>query len=411
MKAELNLLAMALVLDSTSAPVEPADFGAGWLASSWRILRAGGGQAEMWAGLSAAQVQMVSDAVDALPPTRRPADLEFYARAVREAAVDRRVRAACERLHGSALVDELYRLMLQQESSQQTTAIPLRDVLMEIIAEAESVRAGADPVAGVPTGLAGLDRELTFGGLPRCAVTVLAGERSSGKSALAKTCVLGACRAGQRVWWGSFEDSRQAAATRMLSDVSGIHNRQLQRRVVGPTEWSSFMTAAGQLGNGKAWLWDKPVRSVEALCRLIASEVRRYDIDLVVIDYLQILRMTGGGGKAERVSDAANEIAQMTRGLDKTATLLVSQLARLGGERPTMDKLKWAGEIENAADTIGMLWKPDVGIPGVVALDLAKQKNGGVGIVPLSWRPETVSYRDPDRHVEAAYMEAIGRLT
>jgi len=410
MRAELNLVAMALVLEDHAVPVDVEDFTAPWLARCWEVLKRGGGMAAMFAQCSASQVVMLSDAIDALPPVKHNLDMQEYARVVKEGALDRQIRTVCEGHHGSTLHHALFDLMSRRQDTAVETSTPVKDIVPSIVAECEAVREGDDPISGVTTGLTGVDGNLTFGGLLRGAVTVLAGERSSGKSALAKTCVLGAAGAGQSVWWGSFEDSREAATTRMLSDLSDIENRQLQRRIVGPTEWKHLVAAAGHLSRGDIRIWDKPVGNVGALCQLITSEVRRYGVDLVVIDYLQLLRMTDGNSKTEMVGNAANTIANTARALGDVAFLMVSQLKRLHGARPSMDDLRWAGEIEQAADTIGLLWKPEIDFPGHVCLDIVKQKNGAVGLVPLAWRPETVSYRDPDEYAARSYLEAIGNI-
>jgi|6_EtaG_2_1085325.scaffolds.fasta_scaffold13798_5 replicative DNA helicase len=410
MTPETNLIALAMVLDSADAAVEPADFPYQWQSDTWEMVRAGAGLAEVFARLGGPQCNELTTAVDELPPIRRRRDLRALAAVVKGNAIDRRVRLICEKNHGASLVQALSEAVIAPDMQlDESESVHVRDVMADIIGHAEAIRAGTAQVEmGIPSGIGCLDRRLTFGGLKRGVVTVLAGASSSGKSALAKTFVLGAIAGAKKVLWGTFEDSATSACNRMIADRSGLENRQLQQGVVHGRDWRDFLAAASGIANADIWLCDAPPASVDALCRKVRREVRAHKIDLVVIDFLQLLTL---GRRAEsktvEVTQVAQAIQRMSRQMPDTATLLVSQLRRRGDAMPTKEDLRWSGEIEQLAHTIGLLWRPDTGAPGHIALNIDKQKDGPTGLLALAWNPETVSYRAPDPHEAEAYLTSI----
>ncbi len=412
MKAELNLLALAMTLNDVDVDVDPDDFSNPWTARAWEQLQRGDSYTDVYEVLDMGAVKLLSDTMASLPAIVRRADLVSMAAHIREASVDRQIRTIAERHKGYGLVTALSNAVLGGRMDANEKEVPhVREIVAGLLARAEAVYNGEEPETGIPTGLSHLDARLTFGGLKRGAVTVLAGASSAGKSALAKTCILGGIAAGKKVYWGSYEDSKEAATTRMLSDLSGIENRQLQRSIVGLNEWKKLHAAAGTVGDSDVWVDDQPPPSIDALIRKIRRQVTRFEIDLVVIDFLQLLTL---GGKAEsktvEVTKMAQAIQVMSRQLPDTATLLVSQCRRTGNSCPTKEDLRWSGEIEQLAHTIGLLWKPELEGYNMIALNLAKQKDGPTGLLALGWKPETVSYSVPLEGDADEYLDAANKL-
>ncbi len=176
-------------------------------------------------------------------------------------------------------------------------------------------------------------------------------------------------------------------------------------------EWRSFGPAAAELAAAHVWLLDQPTSSIDDLVRQVRRFVAREKIDLVVIDFLQILPLgRQAESKVSEVTQVATAIQRMSRQLPKTATLLVSQTKRTGETCPTKEDLRWSGEIEQLAHTICLLWKPPVKGYNLVCLNVDKQKDGPTGFVPLAWQPETVSYRDPREDEAADYLRGVDSL-
>ena len=284
---------------------------------------------------------------------------------------------------------------------------------------AAAARGEAEPRDGIPTGLATLDAKLTAEGLPLGAITVLAGATSAGKSALAKTCVLGAAAAHTPevpipVAVVSLEDSAESFAARCIADLAQLENRAMQRAIVRDAEWRDVQAACARLAVAPISVLDAPCRCGE-LCAAIRSHVRQHGTRLIVVDFLQLVPADDGHRSESRTREVAEvmlELQRTSRACPGAAMLVVSQLRRRGDECPRREDLRWAGEIEQYAHTIGLLWRPALeGYGPLVALNIDKQKNGPTGIWALAWRPKTVSYRDPDdAHAVAQFEAAATKL-
>jgi len=407
-----NLIAMALVLGSTDVAVEPKHLPIDWQKKAWRMLLEGAGHVELMETLNHLQCSELSDAMAALPPYKQEGQLISYARLVVEEAIDWDIKHSMDMLatkfHGSDLAEQMLRKLTQttREAPREVFTIPAKEVAGQLIEAAEEAYRGITE-QGIPTGIRALDSMLTFGGLKRGAITVLAGASSSGKSALAKTCVLGALESGSKVLWGTFEDSSRSAVTRMVSDLSGIQNRQLQRSVVGKEEWKYFSQAVSTVANSDLWFIDQQPGNIDKLIDILHSEVDKLDIDLLVIDYLQLLNPGRAESKIVGIGNIATKLQIMAKAMPNTAVLEVNQLKRTQNQCPTKEDLRWSGEIEQTAHTIGLLWRPELeeDFP-MVAFNLDKQKDGPTGLLALGWNPETVSYADPDVYIAQDYLAA-----
>jgi len=424
---EQALVGMSLVLRTTGgAPVQPADIYDPLARRCWAAALeleqdkkpVAAAALKARAELDGPQMEQVKawglDAIKGSSSTLD--DLQALAVLVRDAAFDRRAKdeisEALHKLSGRDLVQEvLSRCQALEAASGSRGVVRMGEVIRRIYDQADEVftQGGKPPIRGVPTGLRALDEKLTFGGWPMGRLSILAGKTSEGKSALASTCVRGAFRASAAVLCATLEDDASATVCRMLSAESGIDNRQLQRRVIDGQDWHAFMAAANSLGSAPVSFIEQ-AGSVEALCRDIRAHVLGEKTDLLVIDYLQLIRTTKGRTQQERTDHVLGEIVHLAHGLPETATLLVSQLKRVGDQRPTKEDLYHSGAIEQWAHTIGILWRPAVKVPGCVTLLLEKQKNGPTGRVTLGWDARTCSYSDPGPHEQREYEAAVEGL-
>jgi replicative DNA helicase len=237
----------------------------------------------------------------------------------------------------------------------------------------------------------------------------VAGKTSDGKSALANTSALGAVKEGNSVLCATLEDDAAAAVCRMMSRVSGVSNSALQRRMIEPGQWPAFLEAASELAPAPIAFIER-AESVDKLCADIRAHVLAEKTDLVIVDYLQLIRTNQGRSQQERTDHVLGELVHLAHGMTSTATLLVSQLRRVGDARPTKEDLYHSGAIEQWAHTIGILWRPPVKVPGCVSLLIEKQKNGPTGRVTLGWDARTCSYTNPGPNEERDYDAAVSSL-
>jgi replicative DNA helicase len=282
----------------------------------------------------------------------------------------------------------------------------------ELCEEAADKPEGCNLEIAVPTGIGAIDSELTAGGIPRGLVCSIGAESSKGKSALGATICKNAGQLGQRVLVCSLEDSAMSVAIRYVSQESGIENKMLQRLRPPGKSWPRMTDGINKVWNSPIYFLP-PYGSIDEICSTILAESIANPFDLLLLDYLQLMdpgENMRGGGQRERVDHCFSAINNMARRMPSTATVLISQLARIHGARPTIANMYHSGQIEQGSRTIMLIWAPkELSEIGARVVDIAKQHNGPTCEVVTGWSAENVLfYQLPmDKNAEAA--EALDR--
>lgn len=278
---------------------------------------------------------------------------------------------------------------------------------------------------GVKTGLKTLDDSLTYSGLPRGQITIIAAQTSKGKSALSQAIKRNAAIDGDSVLVVTLEDTAKAQVRRDFSAESGIQNRRIQRRKIDEDEWRSLISSGQKIrsyGNKINYIEDFP-GAIRDLLIFITRYANNNTVDLLIIDYLQLIP-AGVEFRAEqqRIDYILDNIIEFSRRQKNIAILLVTQMARHGGpnSRPRLDKLYHSAKLEHAAHTVMMIWSPEVpgwprprgGIDATMmidckAIDIAKQKDGPTGLRIIGWDGNTVKFYDPDPVDAKAYVSDL----
>lgn len=233
----------------------------------------------------------------------------------------------------------LFALAQEGESKGEFRAFPV--VLSSAIRHIESAWHKVGKVSGVPSDLTGLDEKL--GGLQPSDLVILAGRPSMGKTALAVTIAAnaaalpntlaeqeGAKHKNHVVGVFSLEMSAEQLATRLLSGKSRIESDRLRRGDIGEEEWPALVQASQDLGVMPLFIDDTPALSIAALRTRARRLKRTQGLNLLVVDYLQLLRGTSTQSQGNRVQ----EITEITQGLKAMAkelnvpVLALSQLSR-----------------------------------------------------------------------------------
>lgn len=235
----------------------------------------------------------------------------------------------------------------------------------------------------VPTGLPSLDRKIG-GGLLRGVPCVIGARPGQGKSSLALAVTKSVVRAGGNAIVFSLEDSWRQYVDRVFSQDSGIPAADLEKG------GRDFSQAVNRLPKGW-WLDDSAGLSSRALvrrARLIAHRAGR--VDLIVVDYIQLLRPEKATKTDhEAIKDAMADLTKLARDLD-CPVLVLSQLNRANeneGREPNLADLRASGSIEEVAKMVMLCHRPNFG----QEMDLeflavvAKNNFGGAGRVPLRW--------------------------
>lgn len=254
---------------------------------------------------------------------------------------------------------------------------------------------------GVRSGIGQIDA--ITGGWQKSDLVILAARPSVGKTALATSMALSAAINGKRVAIFSIEMSAEQVGSRLLSSASGIPLAAIRNGGIDLVQLSELEDWAETLSKLNIYVDDAPAATpaiVRSKCRKIAAE---RGVDLVIVDYLQLMSPDKGSKDANRV----NEVADISRALKALAreldvpVIALSQLSRMSEYRdsgePRLSDLRDSGAIEQDADMVLMLWRkeqPDFTKQSeVVSCKIAKHRNGPTGVCDLEFIKSTATFR------------------
>ena len=376
-----------------------------WLADRGLLQRVGG----------ATYLAQILDAVPAV------SNVDDYARTVREKWRLRQLISACQRIsaEGYGTLENVQDFIDQSEqavyeiarSPEATTVQPIKEVIQTTFRHLNEMWQRGGRVVGASTGFTRLDT-LT-GGLNPGDLIIVAARPGMGKTSLVLNMAINAAlpklieqddggeestrqEPGSAVAVFSLEMPREQLAARLLCSEARIDVAKLRQGFLQKDDWTRLTRAAGELAKLPIWIDDTSDLSVldlRAKVRRIQamSQTSGVTLGLVVIDYLQL--MTGNA----KVSSREQQISEISRNLKKLAkdlsvpVIALSQLNRAVETRGTKDKrpqlsdLRESGAIEQDADMIIFIYRPDYyndedpSIQGLAELIVAKQRNGPTG--------------------------------
>ncbi|MFY8105448.1 MAG: replicative DNA helicase [Elstera sp.] len=305
---------------------------------------------------------------------------------------------------------------------------PFHQAITASLRMAEAAYRRDGKLAGVPSGLRDLDRLL--GGLHNSDLLILAARPSMGKTALATNIAYNAARVvkdpeTQRkhsVAFFSLEMSSEQLATRVLSDVAQIQSHRIQRGDLQPDDFERLVIASQQLERLSLYIDDTPALSITSVRTRARRLKRQSGLDLIVVDYLQLLRGTDRSSSDNRVQ----EVSEITRGLKAIAkeldvpVIALSQLSRQvenrEDKRPQLSDLRESGSIEQDADVVMFIYREEYYLArkepaeGTAEHDawkaemeryhnraeiiIAKQRHGPIGRVVVHFDGNTTRFSD-----------------
>ncbi|GIV25022.1 MAG: replicative DNA helicase [Bacteroidia bacterium] len=343
------------------------------------------------------------------------ANAETYARLLVEKYLLRQIIALAGELTEKAFQEETdaFDLLDQAENrlyelSQhhlRRTVQPAQRVLQETLAVLEKLRQHNQPLTGVPSGFPELDRMTA--GWQKSDLIILAARPSMGKTAFALNLAHHAALNGYPVALFSLEMSALQLMYRLISLEVEISSERLRTGQIPPDLWLALPQKLERLAQAPLFIDDTPsitIYDLRAKCRRLKAEK---DIQLVMIDYLQLM------GTTQRSANREQEIASISRSLKALARELevpiiaLSQLSRAvetrgGDRRPQLSDLRESGSLEQDADVVLFLYRPEYygilqdeeGQPtqGITEVLLSKQRNGPIGKVRLRFVSEYMRF-------------------
>jgi replicative DNA helicase len=338
------------------------------------------------------------------------ANLRRYAEIVRERAILRKLIEASDEIatHAfnpqgrgvSQILDEAEGRIFQigEEGSRNKQGFQSMDNLVVQLIDrvTELSENGAEDVTGVRTGFYDLDRMTA--GLQPGDLVILAARPSMGKTAMALNIAENvAVQEGLPVVVFSMEMGASQLALRMVGSLGRIDQSHLRTGRLNDDEWGRLSESVDRLKNASVFIDETPALNPAELRARARRQARQCGkLGLIVIDYIQL--MSGSSGSDE---NRATEIGEISRGLKALAkelqcpVMALSQLNRSvetrNDKRPMMSDLRESGAIEQDADVIMFIYRDDYynkensKEPGVSEIIIAKQRNGPVGTVKLTF--------------------------
>src|SRR6201996_9024440 len=285
------------------------------------------------------------------------------------------------------------------------------DILHETLKEMEALKDKKDGLTGVASGFTDLDRITS--GWQKSDLVIIAARPAMGKTAFVLSCARNAAvDFAKPVVVFSLEMSSVQLVNRLVSGETEIEQEKIRKGTLEEWEWQQIHSKIGRLEQAPLIIDDTPALNIfefRAKCRRLKSQ---HDIQLIIIDYLQLMhgKTDGKGGNREQ------EIGSISRALKSVAkelnvpVIALSQLSRAvenrpgGSKRPQLSDLRESGSIEQDADMVLFLYRPEYygltedenGMPtqGVGEVIIAKHRNGETGTVRLKFVGKYVKFTD-----------------
>ena len=347
--------------------------------------------------------------------TPSAANIVAYAEIVRERAVLRDLIRISTEIAESAfrpqgrgaleLLDDAERCIFEiaeRGSAGRRESVAIKDVLSNVMERIDELSRQENPITGVPTGFSDLD--LRTAGLQRGDLVIVAGRPSMGKTAFTMNIVEeAAIRDKLSVIVFSMEMPAEQLTMRMLSSLGRIDQQKVRTGRLGHDDWPRLTSQVALLNDTNIFIVDDSALTpteLHARCRRLKRE---HGIDLVVIDYLQLMYVPGTR------ENRATEISEISRSLKALAKELMvpvvacSQLNRRLEERqnkrPVMSDLRESGAIEQDADLILFIYRDEVyneesKDKGKAEIIIGKQRNGPIGKVVLAFLERYARFED-----------------
>ncbi len=286
-----------------------------------------------------------------------------------------------------------------------------RDILAQALAQIEAAAKSKNSFNGVPSGFAAMDKKTL--GWQLSDLIIVAARPSMGKTALVLTMARNmALDYDQGVAFFSLEMSSVQLMMRLISAETGLAGTAIKSGQLTADQWKHLESATKPLGTAPLYIDDTPALSVFEF----RSKARRlkihHDIKIIIIDYLQLMTGTSDtrGNREQEVAFISRTLKAIAKELN-VPIIALSQLSRAtemrgGSKRPQLSDLRESGAIEQDADIVAFIHRPEYygitqnedGLPtaGMAEIILAKHRNGEVCDIPLRFIKEQARFVDAD---------------
>lgn len=344
-----------------------------------------------------------------VPSTANAGD---YAKIVAEKAMMRQLIFASEEIAAKGYEDkeDTEGLINAAEASifriaqkrQKNDYAKIQDVLMKNLKMIDEAERNQGNVIGLPTGFKALDEKTS--GLQKSDLIIIAARPGMGKTAFAlNVAAQSAVKAKASVLIFSLEMSQEQLGQRLIAMQARVESEKLKKGNLERKDWDRINVALDELNEIKIVIDDTPGISIMEMrnkCRRLKAE---QGLDLVVIDYLQLMTFDGrADSRQQEVSALSRHLKLLAREMD-CPVIVLSQLSRAPEQRqdkrPMLSDLRESGSIEQDADIVIFLYRDDYynensEKPGVCEVNLAKHRSGPTERLELTWVARYTKFSD-----------------
>jgi replicative DNA helicase len=349
-------------------------------------------------------------------------NVEYHARIITEMAIKRELIRVSGEIQQEAFDDttDVFDLLDKTESalfeiSEQNIRKNYEDmktIMSEALNELEARKEHKDGLTGVPTGFSALDRVTS--GWQKSDLVILAARPGMGKTAFVVSALRNAAVDFNRsVAIFSLEMSSIQLVNRLISAEAELESDKIKKGNLAEYEWQQLIHKTQKITNAPIFIDDTPALTIlelRAKCRRLKSQ---HNIELIVIDYLQLMSgdsARGGGNREQEIASISRALKGLAKELD-VPVIALSQLSRAvetrgGDKRPQLSDLRESGSIEQDADIVMFLYRPEYynitedeqGMPttGVGQVIIAKHRNGSLENVNLKFIGKFTKFTDLD---------------
>ena len=340
------------------------------------------------------------------------ANIIYYAKIVKEkyilrslisAATDIASESYSSETDADTILDRAEMMIFDITSRKiENRFVPIKELVRDNIELIDTLYQRKENITGIPTGFHELD--VMSAGLQPSDLIIIAGRPSMGKSALA-TSITEHAGIVERlpVAFFSLEMSKEQLVQRMLCSHAKVDAHKVRTGFLSQSDWPKLTNAAGKLSEAPIYIDDTPgISALELRAKSRRMKVQ-FDIKLIVVDYLQLMR---GAGRSENRQQEISEISRSLKALARelnVPVIAISQLSRAvesrSDKRPQLSDLRESGSIEQDADLVALLLREEYYTPteenkGMAELIIAKQRHGPVGTVKLAFIKEHTRFEN-----------------
>lgn len=359
------------------------------------------------------------------------ANIEYHARIIMQKHIQRQlIMISSDMIHDAFedttdvfdLLDKAENNLFQiSENNLRRSYDSMQDLVSRAIKEIQNAKNADNKLRGVPSGYTALD-EITQG-WQKSDLIILAARPSMGKTAFALNLARNAAVTFHKpVAFFSLEMSSVQLVTRLISTETSLTADKLRSGELAEYEWQQLNTKVTPLTDAPIFIDDTPQLSVfelRAKCRRLKQQ---HDIQMVFVDYLQLMTAKGDRGlnREQEISTISRSLKSLAKELE-IPVLALSQLSRSveqrpGSKKPILSDLRESGAIEQDADMVMFIYRPEYykdsvdpedKPKGYTIIDIAKHRNGKLGEVELRFVGQYARFEETEQDFDKSSLTSI----